>query len=303
MARAHPAEGGVPSDAPAFPLPPLPGFSTRDVRGNLAEAMLLRCIGSGQPIKASWLCRETLEIFRRHRLPPNLELVETLRLLTLCYADDIKRGSVANLGAANTAIAELAALGGIPESASFLRRCMKDPSWDPLPDLGAFRVRVPPDPAAGKAGEAPGAGWTLRTPRMRIPVAEISPEDLPSVRVDAGILEPSRLPAARILVEEPVRRQARFDSLYLEGVVCMSQAYRIEKGRGGDEAGMLQQELPFLAEGAWWMHLAGLVAGEAPVGPEECFRKARARSSMLIRRIETGKHFEMAGIESLDFLE
>ena len=290
--------------AQAYPLPPLPGFSARDVCGNLAEAMQLRCIGSGQPIKASWLCRETLEIFRRNRLPPNLELVETLRLLVLCYTDDIKRGSVANLGAANTAIAELAALGGIPEAASFLHRCMKDSSWDPLPDLGAFRVRVPPGPAAVKGEEAPAAAVILRTRRMRIPVAEIPPEDLPSARVSAEILEPSRAATGRILVEEPVRRQARFDSLYLEGLVCMTQAYRIELGGAGrGNAGLLQQELPFLAEGAWWMHMAGLVAGEAPVNPEECFRKARARSSMLVRRIEAGKHFEMAGIESLDFIE
>ncbi len=278
--------------AAAAVLPPRPAFTPADVRGNLAEAMQLRCIGAGQPIKASWLCRETLEIFRRDRLPADLELVATLRLLVLCYTDDIKRGSVATLGSVDEALAELAALGGIPDVAAVHLRARREPSFDPLPDLRSFRVRVPSSPE--------GDPVAVRTPRMRMPVARLPAAAARGPQGPGGVVALEGLAGAEPLVAEPVRRQARFERLYLHGVVFMSQAYRVERAGGSS---LLDQELPFLVEGAWWMHLAALVARECPVEPAECWRKARAKSSMLIRRIETGKHFEMPTLEALESLE
>ncbi len=294
-----------------FPLPPRPEFTPADIPGNLAEAMKLRCIGQGQPIKASWLCLENLDLYRRRGLEPDLALVETLQVLALCYTDDIKRGKVDVTGAADDAMDELAALGGIPHACAVVRCFTAGREVDPAARLEGFRVRIPPaaaaDPAAlerpARTGEpAPGAP-TARTPRMRIPVARIPRAAFPLSPDADGCVVPAGIPGASALVPDPVRLQARFDALYLQGIVCMSQAFRVERTGSATGSELGQQELPYLVEGAWWMHLAALAAPEAPGNPSDCHRRARAKSSMLIRRIQAGRHFEMATLGGSEMLE
>ena len=280
-----------------FALPPRPDFTPADIRGNLAEARTLRTIGSGQPIKASWLCHETLEIYHRHHLLPDLDLVDALRVLTLTYTDAIKRGEVVYSGAAEDSIAELAALGGIPQ-APMLHRLAQGSSGPDAAAAGlrAFSVRAPEGAAAASSKTLP-----VHSPRIGFLLAEISPGELP-YRLDTHGC--TRLTEAEIRIVPPVRAQARFECLYLNGLVGMAQALRVERsGAGATSASQLQSELAFLVDSAWWFHLAGLVAGDAPVDPEECYRLARAKLSMLIRRIAAGRHFEMPMLEYFDSLE
>ncbi len=307
--QAGDRRGKPPADP--CPLPPRPEFTPADIPGNLAEAMKLRCIGQGQPVKASWLCLENLDLYRRRGLAPDLALVETLQVLTLCYTDDIKRGNVDVLKEAEAAMSELAALGGIPQAPSVLRRCAEGREEDPAARLQGFRLRIPAGAAAdpsvlerpARQGDPAPEAPTARTPRMRIPIARIPREAFPVHPDVDGCVEPARVAGASTLVPDPVRLQARFDALYLQGIVCMSQALRIERTGGATGADLGQQELPFLAEGAWWMHLAALAAPEAPGNPAECHRRARAKSSMLIRRIQAGRHFEMATLGGPEMLE
>jgi hypothetical protein len=299
-----------PVESPS-PLPPRPEFTPADIPGNLAEAMKLRCIGQGQPIKASWLCLENLDLYRRRGLPPDLALVETLQVLALCYTDDIKRGKVDVVGAADDAMNELAALSGVPQASFVVRRCMAGRTPGPAARLDGFRVRIPPaaagDPAVlgqpARPGEPAPESPTARTPRMRFPVARIPRAAFPLSLDSDGCVEPARIAGATVLVPGPVQFQARFDALYLQGIVCMSQALRIERTGSATGAELGQQELPFLVEGAWWMHFAALAAPDAPADPAECHRRARAKSSMLIRRIQAGRHFEMATIGGAELLE
>lgn len=284
MSPADPGSGA--------PLPPKPDFSPADIQGNLAEARQLRLIGMGQPIKASWLCRETLDIYRRHGLAPDLDLVDGLRVLTLTYTDAIKRGQVVYGAFADDAMDELSALGGIPDAAEIQRRCQREPSWDPAARLSAWRIRVPGGDAA-----------TIESPHIRFPLARVPRSALPLDPDAEGCVEPGSLPGAEILVASPVRLQARYECLYLHGLVHMSQALRIERSSQQSGPSRLQQELSYLIEAAWWFHLSCLVAAQAPVNPAECHRRARAKLSTLIRRIETGKHFEMPTLEFVDLLE
>jgi len=279
-------------------LPPPPEFTPADIAGNLAEAQQLRCIGQGQPIKASWLCLENLSLYRSHGLAPDLPLVATLEVLTLCYTDDIKRGKVDAASAADDALGELAALGGIPQSTAVHWRCVEGKETDPLARLKGFRVLLPE--AAAKGGDAE---ISFRTRRMGMPIARI-PGGKGPLRADAeGCVEPESFTGAAVLVPDPVRRQARFEALYLQGIVCMSQALRIERSGGSAGIDLRAQELPFLVEGAWWMRLAILAAPEAAVAPDECHRRARAKCSMLIRRVRAGRHFEMATLGGPELLE
>ena len=294
--------GPGPSGGPdRHPLPPRPEFTPADIRGNLAEALRLRCIGTGQPIKASWLCLETLDIYRHHHLPPDLNLVDALRVLTLTYTDAIKRGDTIYVRHAGESLEELGVLGGIPRAAAIHRRSQEEPGWDPLPDLKAWRVRVP-GPAAWNPGAGHSDGNLIRTPHLQLLLVEFSGGA--PVPEEDGCVRPEAVSGARILVDRPVLLQARHECLYLHGLVDMSEALRIErsvKGRLAPE--QLQEELNYLLEAAWWFHLAALVAREVPADPAECYRRSRAKSSMLIRRIEAGKHFEMPALNLVDRLE
>jgi hypothetical protein len=275
-----------------FALPARPEFIPEDIRGNLAEARQLRCIGTGQPIKASWLCLECLDLYVRHRLPADLDLVDLLRVLTLCYTDAIKRGEASYQAAAGHVIQELDALGGVAGTEEIHRRCREGDPRDPMESLKGFRIRVD-----GEYEAEP------RSPRLQIPLVRFPGGALP-LRPDArNTVDATTIAGAEVRVEAPVRLQARFEALYLRGVVGMSQALRVERSSKPSTPGLLQLELPYLVDSAWWFHLASLVASAVPAGPEECFRKARAKSSMLIRRIEAGKHFEMPTLDLVDLLE
>ncbi len=281
-------------------LPPRPEFSPADIKGHLAEARQLRTVGTGQPIKASWLCLETLDIYRPHACPPDLDFVDALEVLTLCYTDDIKRGNLAYARPASGALEELAQLGGIPHAAAIHRRSRREPGWDPRPALGAFKVLVP---AQGRDA-TPEEDLALRSSGLHVPLARIARASFPLKTDDLGCIEPAALSGAEVLVPADVRAEARFEGLYLQGILGMSQALRIERsGQGRPNPVQLESEMAYLVEAAWWFHLATIVAGEVPREPEEASRKARAKSSMLIRRLDAGKHFEMATLGALDLLE
>ena len=281
-------------------VPPLPPFSPADIKGHLAEARELRTIGTGQPIKASWLCLEVLNIYRHHGLPPDLDFVDALRVLVLCYTDDIKRGNLGCVGAAQDAMNELGEFGGIPQAVAVHGRCQRQPGWDPREELRAWKARVPQD----APGQPPEEDLVLRSGAMHQPLARIPRTALPLKADGHGCVEPASIGGAELIVDPPVRLQARFERLYLQGILGMSQALRIERSsQGRPIPAQLETELTYLLEAAWWFHLAAMVAGEVPREPEEAYRKARAKSSMLIRRLDAGKHFEMATFEALDLLE
>ena len=180
-------------------------------------------------------------------------------------------------------------------------------------ELRAWRVRVPPgteaDPGplpreAEGQGAVPEDAVLFRTSHLGLPLARIPVAAFP-LRADGhGCVEPGGLGGAEILVEPPARRHAKYECLYLQGIVGMSGAFRIERAsQGQPSTAALHQELAFLQKAAWWFHLSALIAGEAPANPEERHHRARAKASMLIRRIETGNHFEMPSHEFVDLLE
>ncbi len=283
-------------DGPA-PLPPRPDFSPGDIRGHLAEARQLRTIGTGQPIKASWLCLEALEIYRRHDLPADLDFVEALEVLVLCYTDDIKRGSLAYVTAAAEALKELGQLGGIPHATAIHSRRRRESSFSPREALSVFRALAPESRQSSE-------DFLIRSTGMKWPLVQIPRGALPLRADEHGTVDCAAVPGARILLEEPVRLKARFERLYLDGIVGMSQALRIERSsQGRPNPVQIESEMAFLVDAAWWFDLATLVAREVPNEPEEAYRKARAKSSMLIRRLDAGKHFQMATLEVLDLLE
>jgi len=280
------------------PLPPRPTFSPEDIRGHLAEARQLRTIGTGQPIKASWLCLEALDIYRRHDLPADLDFVDALEVLVLCYTDDIKRGSLAYVAAATKALKELGEIGGIPHATAIHSRRRREADWDPRDALGGFRALAP------EAQAPPTEDFVIRSTGMKWPLVRIPRGAFPLRSDEHGTVDCTVVPGAGILLEEPVRLKARFERLYLEGIVGMSQALRIERSsQGRPNPVQLESEMAFLVEAAWWFDLATLVARDVPKEPEEAYRKARAKSSMLIRRLDAGKHFQMATLEVLDLLE
>jgi len=285
-----------------FPLPPRPRFTRADVPGHLAEARKLRTIGTGQPIKASWLCLESLDIYRRERLEPDLHMVEALQVLVLCYTDDIKRGKLGYAGPAEGAIRELGELGGIPRASATHARCRRDPGFPPDDELLTWKAEIPIEPAWREG--SPAEDRILQSHGVHYPLARFPKDAFPLPVDDEDCVDPSAVPGAEILVADPVRRQARFECLYLHGILGMSQALRVERStEGHPNPAHLEAELGFLLEAAWWFRLSEIVAPGAPVDAEEACRKARAKSSMLIRRLDKGNHFAMATIESLDRLE